>query len=281
MQTTTSDIAADGARQECIDEVLAQAGQRLSEPQHEAFGNFARGYFHHVDTDDLKARSAEDHLGALLSCWQFAAQRDAGAPKLRVLSPSLAEHGWASRHSVIEIVNDDMPFLVDSTTMEINRQGLTLHLIVHPIFVVERDEQGQVLSVAPRGTATDSPRARRESWMHIEVDRMVDPQQRADLADGLERVLEDVRAAVEDWKPMQEQLRRTIAELGQAPAALPASQVQEYFEFAQWLAEDHMTLLGYRCHDLVKEGGEDALRLVPGSGLGLLRETPPDGCNLG
>ncbi len=142
MQTTTSDAAAEGVRRECIDEVLAQAGKRLSEPQHEAFCNFARGYFHHVDTDDLKARSAEDHLGALLSCWQFAAQRDAGAPKLRVLSPSLAEHGWSSRHSVIEVINDDMPFLVDTTTMLINRLGLTLHLIVHPVLGVRRDARG-------------------------------------------------------------------------------------------------------------------------------------------
>ncbi len=109
--------------------------------------------------------------------------------------------------------------------------------------------------------------------MHVEVDRMVDPQQRAALAAGLERVLGDVRAAVEDWKPMMAQLRQAIAELERAPAALPAAQVQEYLAFAQWLAEDHMTMLGYRRHDLVSDNGEDALRLVPGSGLGLLRET--------
>ena len=83
-----------------------------------------------------------DLCGALLSCWQFAATRDPGETESACSAPRLADNGWASRHSVIEIVNDDMPFLVDTTTMEINRQGLTLHLMVHPIVVVQRDAQG-------------------------------------------------------------------------------------------------------------------------------------------
>ncbi|MDH5537825.1 MAG: NAD-glutamate dehydrogenase [Rhizobacter sp.] len=108
--------------------------------------------------------------------------------------------------------------------------------------------------------------------MHIEVDRLVDPQQRADLVAGLERVLADVRAAVEDWQPMVKQLRAATAELQNAPATLPAAQLKENLAFLQWLADDHMTLLGYRCHDLVVQQGEDVLQLVSGSGLGLLRE---------
>src|ERR1019366_2649578 len=141
-----------------------------------------------------------------------------GKPKVRVLSPTVAEDGWASRHSVIEIVNDDMPFLVDSTTTEINRQGLTLHLIVHPIFAVERDAGARLASIRLR---RDAPDAARESWMHVEVDRLVDAQQRTELVAGIERVLGDVRAAVEDWQPMVSRLRAAIAELDAAPASLP------------------------------------------------------------
>jgi glutamate dehydrogenase len=134
----------ENARRERIEAVLALAVPRVQAAQRAQVEAFARAYFHHLDADDLAARTPEDLLGALLSSWQFGAERTPGTTRLRVISPSLAEHGWASRHTVIEVVNDDMPFLVDSTTMEINRQGLSLHLIVHPVLVVQRDAAGQL-----------------------------------------------------------------------------------------------------------------------------------------
>src|SRR5476649_329992 len=126
--------STDALRRETIEAVLALAATRLNAEQRPQVEVFAREYFRHLDADDLAERTAEDLCGALLSQWQFGAARTAGQPKVSILSPAVAENGWASRHSVIEIVNDDMPFLVDSTTTEINRQGLTLHLIAHPIF---------------------------------------------------------------------------------------------------------------------------------------------------
>jgi glutamate dehydrogenase len=258
---------------ERIDAVLALAATRLSAPQRKLVEAFGREYFRRLDTEDLLVRTPEDLLGALLSHWQFGAQRQGGETLVRVLSPTVADNGWASRHSVIDIVNDDMPFLVDTTTMEINRHGLTLHLIVHPIYAVERNAKGQLTSIRPRGEAADAPDAKRESWMHIEVDRLVDAKQRAELTAGLARALADVRAAVQDWKPMVAALAQATVELEAAAATLPAGEVAESVAFLRWIADDHLTLLGYRCHDLVSEQGGDALRLVPGSGLGLLRET--------
>ena len=109
--------------------------------------------------------------------------------------------------------------------------------------------------------------------MHIEVDRLADPAARAELAAGIERVLGDVRAAVTDWKAMVAQLRAVIEEIDRQPPPLPREEVAENRAFLQWLTEDHLLLLGYRCHDLTTVDGEDALRLVPGSGLGILRES--------
>jgi glutamate dehydrogenase len=260
----------EALRAERIDAVMALAASRVPADQRALLETFGREHFRQLDAEDLEARTPEDLLGALLSHWQFGAKREPGKVKVRVISPSVSDSGWASRHSVIDIVNDDMPFLVDSTTMEINRQGLTLHLITHPIFAVKRDDQGNLQALAPR---SEMPEAPRESWMHIEVDRLVDPQQRAELTAGLEHVLGDVRHAVQDWKAMVAHLHEAIAELGQVPATVPADVREESRSFLQWLADDHITLLGYRQHDLVSEQGQDALRLVPGSGLGVLRES--------
>ncbi len=207
------DDSSDTSRGGRIDTVMALARQRVPTDQHAAFEVFAQAWFAHLDLDDLAARAAEDLLGALLSLWHLAEQRAPGETKIRILSPTLADSGWASRHSVIEIINDDMPFLVDTTTMELNRQGLTLHLVVHPIVVVQRDEQGKLQALRPRLPGTGQDRATRESWMHVEVDRLVDPPQRAELLAGLKHVLADVRVAVRDWQAMLARLHEAIDEL--------------------------------------------------------------------
>jgi glutamate dehydrogenase len=271
----SSQARGSSSRPERIEAVMALASQRVPGSQHAAFEVYAQAWFSHLDIDDLSARGAEDLLGALLSGWQLAEQRAPGETKIRILSPTLADSGWASRHSVIQIVNDDMPFLVDTTTMELNRQGLTLHLMVHPIVVVQRDAQGRLQALTPRLPGTGQDPATRESWLHVEVDRLVDSAQRAELLAGLQRVLGDVRVAVRDWQAMLANLRGAVEELGHASDKLPADVVAESRAFLQWLADDHITLLGYRRNDLVVEGGQDMLRLVPGSGLGVLGDSGP------
>ena len=253
-----------------IDAVVALIEARSQKTERASLTTFARGYFERVDPEDIAARQVEDLYGALLSHWQFARKRESGAAKVRVFNPGAGEHGWGSRHTVVEVVNDDMPFLVDSASMEINRQALTLHLIVHPIFAVERDKSGTLQTIDLRANKPDWPR---ESFMHIEVDRLADPAARAELAAGIERVLGDVRAGVTDWKAMVAQLRAVIDEIDRQPPPLAREEVAENRAFLQWLTEDHLLLLGYRRHDLATVDGEDALRLVSGSGLGILRES--------
>ncbi|HET9645483.1 MAG TPA: NAD-glutamate dehydrogenase, partial [Burkholderiaceae bacterium] len=261
--------ATEALRRETVDAVLELAAARVPASQRPLVEAFGREWFRQFDPDDIAERTPEDLCGAVLSHWQFGATRTPGKAKVRLLSPSVGEHGWSSKHSVIEIVNDDMPFLVDSTSTEINRQGLMLHLIVHPIYAVERDGNGALLGIARRA---DAPQAARESWMQIEVDRLIDAQQRSELVAGIERVLHDVRAAVEDWKPIVGRLHEAIDELASPPAGVPAEVADESRAFLQWLANNHFVLLGYRRHDLIDEAGESTLRLVPGSGLGVLRE---------
>jgi glutamate dehydrogenase len=263
--------AATQALHNRLDAVLALAASRLDKARCKTVQGFAPEYFSRLDPEDLAERTPEDLLGALLSHLQLGEVREAGKPKLRIYNPTPGEDGWWSRHSVIQVVNDDMPFLVDSTSLEINRQGLTLHLIAHPIYAVKRDARGKLQSISAPHLAL--PGTARESWMHIEVDRLIDAEQRRELAAGIERVLADVRAAVTDWKPMLARLHDAIEELRRAPTSLPHANVAESRAFLQWLADDHMTLLGYRQHDLVQDQGETALQLVPGTGLGVLRET--------
>ena len=134
--------------------------------------------------------------------------------------------------------------------MEINRQGLTLHLIVHPIVVAQRDAQGRLQSLQPPATSAQDA-ATRESWMHVEVDRLVDAQQRGELLAGLQRVLGDVRVAVRDWKADAGPPARGHRRARRRAGRVAGGQVAESRAFLQWLADDHLTLLGYRRQDLV------------------------------
>jgi glutamate dehydrogenase len=264
------EATSDSLRAERLSQIDAIATAKLSAERRAAFSLFAADCLSQFDTDDLAQESADDLAGALLSHWQFGQQRQAGSPKVRLINPNVGEDGWASRHSVVEIVNDDMPFLVDSTTVEINRQGLTLHFIVHPLFAVVRDASGNLTQLARPAEAAELPR---ESWMQIQVDRIVEVERRQALVQGIEAVLADVRASVSDWKAMLARLTDAIAELDQVPASVDPAAVAESRDFLNWLAEDHFTLQGYRQHELRSENGEEVLHLVPGSGLGVLRES--------
>src|SRR5438445_10471824 len=143
---------------------------------------------------------------------------------------------WSSDVCSSDLVSDDMPFLVDSVTMEVNRQGLTLHLLIHPVLRALRDAKGELLSISQ---PNESSEGRLESFMHIEVDRQTDPAKLAELEAGIARVLADVRAAVEDWKPMQARMAEIVKRLS-------ADRYDEERAFLAWLLEDHFTFLGCR-----------------------------------
>jgi len=265
---------ATSAYEERLEAAIEHAKQKVAPAERALIEVFLREYYRQVDPEDLATRSADDLAGAALSHWELGRVRTPGVPRVRVFSPSASEHGWAVRHTVIEVVNDDMSFLVDSATMEANRQGLTLHLRTHPVYAVERDAAGALTGLWAR---SDRPQAARESWMHIEVDRLVDEESRARLAAGIERVLGDVRMVTEDWKKMLARLIDVVGELDTRVPEAAHGELNETRAFVEWLAAGNFLLLGYRCHDLVVEDGEDALRLVTGSGLGVLRETGDEG----
>jgi glutamate dehydrogenase len=253
---------------ERVDEILVLARAKSAPEKRDAIERFVSAYFQQVAPEDLMERRVDDLYGAALSHWNFARKREPGKQKLRVFNPTVEEHGWQSTHTVIEIVNDDMPFLVDSVTMEVNRHGLTLHLIIHPIMMARRRVDGELEEMPAAAAESASP----ESLMHVEVDRVVSPDRIAALTADLTRVLGDVRRAVTDWKKMLAKVEEALTEIDVTRPPLAPDELLEGKAFLRWLSDNHFTFLGYRCYDLTGEEGEEGLRVVPNSGLGILRE---------
>ncbi|QMU75329.1 NAD-glutamate dehydrogenase [Streptacidiphilus sp. PB12-B1b] len=258
-------------------DLLSKAAQ--GEPLGEgALASYLRHYYLHTAPEDLLDRDPVDIYGAAASHYGLAANRPQGTAEVRVYTPASEEDGWSCGRTVVEVVTDDMPFLVDSVTNELSRLGRAIHVVIHPQLLVRRDITGKLLEILDvDACTTDKPQdALLESWMHIEIDRETEREQLTAVEADLRRVLVDVREVVEDWTKMRESALRLADDLhGEPPAELPRTEVEEAQELLRWLADDHFTFLGYREYDLVQsEEGEDVLHAVPGTGLGVLRSDP-------
>ncbi|QJR11388.1 NAD-specific glutamate dehydrogenase [Usitatibacter rugosus] len=254
-------------KQAILAQVLRLADQRLSGAAAKEARTFIAHYFDSVDAEDLSSRSVEDLYGAAMAHLQFARTFASGMPKIRVYNPRVEEHGWSSPHTVIEMVNDDMPFLVDSVGMEVNRLGYTQHLLVHPLFGTQRDKEGALTSVGAPGAGTKV-----ESLIHVEVDRENDPERLKVIGLQLNAVLGDVRAAVEDWPAMREGMAAMAKTLEKPPVTVDADDAREIQAFLAWAIDDNFTFLGCRDYELAVIDGVDQLKIVPRTGLGVLRE---------
>ncbi|SNX61616.1 glutamate dehydrogenase (NAD) [Streptomyces sp. TLI_55] len=246
-------------------------------PDRESVLAFLQRYYLHTAPEDLTDRDPVDVFGAALSHYRLAENRPQGTANVRVLTPTVEENGWACSHSIVEVVTDDMPFLVDSVTNELTRQGRGIHVVIHPQVVVRRDLTGQLIEVLPKRPADDRSElphdAHTESWIHVEIDRETDRADLKQITADLLRVLSDVRETVEDWEKMRDAALRMAEELPAEPTAgdLPEQEVDEARELLRWLAADHFTFLGYREYQLRED---DSLAAVPGTGLGILRSDP-------
>ncbi|MGW7104185.1 NAD-glutamate dehydrogenase [Streptomyces sp. NPDC054838] len=240
---------------------------------------YLQRYYLHTAPEDLLDRDPVDVFGAALSHYRLAEQRPQGKANVRVHTPTVEENGWTSSHSVVEVVTDDMPFLVDSVTNELSRQGRGIHVVIHPQVVVRRDLTGKLIEILGPDCDAHGPRTARphdslvESWIHVEIDRETDRGDLKQITVDLQRVLSDVREAVEDWEKMRDAALRIADELPGEPTApdLREYEQEEARELLRWLADDHFTFLGFREYNLV-DG--DALTAVPGTGLGILRSDP-------
>ncbi|HEX3733192.1 MAG TPA: NAD-glutamate dehydrogenase, partial [Mycobacteriales bacterium] len=234
-------------------------------------------YWRLVPDSEISGRSGDELGAAVTSHVEFAIRRLPGQPLLRVLpdlTGAVAENDddALAAPSLIEIVTDDMPFLVDSVSSELARLGVGIRLLIHPQLVVHRDALGALQEVYADTEADDAtPDQLVESWMHIEIDRQTDPKAIAELQENLRRVLTDVAEAVEDWPKMRTIALALADELTQADLPVPSKDVQDSRGLLRWLAEGHFTFLGYREYTIARDDTGSYLHAVPGTGLGILR----------
>ncbi len=241
--------------------VIEQAGAALNARRSDIPATFVAQLYARSVADDVLCYAAADLAELAERAFDFLKERQPGAPKIRCDTVALKELGERKSVSVIEIVNDDMPFLVDSVMGEISERRLNVQLVAHPVFGVRRDG---VKLVALGANAAGGAR---ESFIHIHLEPIAEEAARADIVRALESLLGEVRLSVQDWRAMLDRVNSVVDDLKTNPPPLPVDEIAEAIQFLQWLLADNFTFLGVRNYTF------DGNTLAPESesALGIMR----------
>jgi len=228
---------------------------------------FAEPLFGYSNIEDLANYDAASLALLAEQTWEHVQRRTAGSADIRVVNPTLPN---GREISVLEILNDNMPFLFDSTMAELAEQGIEVTLVAHPIIAVERDNEGKLLRFYGEALP-DGAKGARESLIHLHITRLDADADRQKLIDGLIRTLNDVRACVTDWRAMRDRVEEAIKTFSSSPPPLPIDEVAEANQFLQWLCADNFTFLGVREYRFSPDG-DASDDITTGEGLGILRD---------
>jgi glutamate dehydrogenase len=241
--------------------------KRLSKSVQNRFPRFLKAYYANVPPQDIQDSTPETLFALAHGHWKQSRVRPRRKALIRAFDPDAKKDGWQCNYTVIEIVTDDMPFLVDSITAELNNQNLTVHLLIHPMFAVRRDKTGKMSEILPSGKT--GPDAAPESFMHLHVTKMSAARKKSVEA-RLRSVLGDIRAAVRDWRAMNAKMADVIDEMGDLPRSVAAEDAEEIRAFLSWIHDNQFTFLGFREFRLTGRGKLTRVQVNKKSGLGIL-----------
>lgn len=255
-----------------INAVISKSPHRKGDGQHDIFVEFVNQFYQTVALEDLAGLSVDDLYALAINFLTLLHQRAPKETKIRIYNPDFERHGWQTTHTVVEIIGEDMPFLVDTVRMVFTRMHIASHLIIHMgRLCVERDSENNAIAIMPHDDQP-SKTCIMEAPILAEIDRQTDPVVLDTLHRNLENALNDNRAVYEDWILMRERVMELITELANPPKNLEKDEVDETVAFLNWIEDHHFTFLGIRDYELVKKGKETFLEIVPNSGLGVLRK---------
>ena len=233
---------------------------------------FARRLYRTISLDDLKNRDESNMYGAVVGLWHsFAKYESNSKATIKVYNPEVSKHGWESPHTIVEIIQTDMPFMVDSVRMALNRRNIAAHLLLHTPLAHKRDAKGKVTEVLPAGKSAKNTQV--DTVFLIEIDRQNDEKDLKALKDELVSVMEEVTLAVSDWQPMRSRVEELANDLDSRNYPGSKAKLDEAKRFLSWLAQDNFTLMGYRRYRVEPVKGDYQLVQDEGSSLGLMKNT--------
>ena len=250
-----------------IDRIISEGSDLLSTAP-DMFQDFVRHYFYSVPFDDMHEREIADLQGSVHAHWELGAVRKPDQSKIRIYNPDPERHGWQSVHTILEIVTHDKPFLVDSVSHLLNRMGLLIHLIIHPVFTVARYKTGKVQGIT--AISENLKDGVQESYLHFEFDRRVDKQQLNEIKREVEFVLTNIESAYADWSAMRERALECATQIELEHKRNNIDDSDDQAAFCRWMEDGNFAFLGYCELNCVTK---NELQLDEQSILGVLHNT--------
>ncbi len=250
--------------QKLIEQLVSFAQQKN---QGKNFEKFIRIFFAEITSHDFLNYSIEDLYNSALSSFNFIAERNTEGPKIKIHNPCLEKNGFESHYTLLEIVNDDMPFLVDSTVSYLDKYGLKIANIVHPIISVTRDKNGKLIEIS---TEKD---AKKESVIHLHLEKITSVSDMATIQENIKRILKTVYLTVGDWQAMIALARKAQSQLANVKTTIKSpAEISEIKEFISWVINGNFVFLGAKEFNIKEvEGSEYNLEEVQVSGFGIFR----------
>ncbi|MGI9370914.1 MAG: NAD-glutamate dehydrogenase, partial [Hyphomicrobiales bacterium] len=231
--------------------------------------DFAKLLYGHAVPEDLNRYSPQGLAKLAKEAFAFMRTRKPGPAKVRTYNPSGTER--LDMVTVIEMANDDMPFLVDSVMGLLGERGYTIELVLHPLITSKRSAKGKIERVTPEGNPAEDPSLSRDSFIHVHIERISSEKVRKELEKEILSVLHDVRTVVLDWRPMRTRVEGAVREYQETPPPIAVDELSEATEFLQFLIDNNFTFLGVREYDFKGSAAKGRLVPVEGTGLGILR----------
>jgi glutamate dehydrogenase len=233
---------------------------------------FADLLYSNISSLDLTNRNDSDLYGATLSLWSSLNEHKDDTPVIHVFNPSVSKNGWKSSHTIIEVIVKDMPFLVDSIRIALNRIGLSPHLMLNCPIKIARDKKSQITELAPAVDSTLKATST-ETVFFIEIDRQSTQAELDNIKARLFSVVEDISLTVTDWQAMLQRLNDVISEVKKAKLPGTDKDKNNSIDFLSWVASNNFTIMGYRSYDVRALKGDIALEANVDSSLGLMRNS--------
>ncbi|RTE87215.1 MULTISPECIES: NAD-glutamate dehydrogenase [Gammaproteobacteria] len=258
-----------------LEKVFEVVRNKLPKTTAELVEEFTKRLYRNVANDEIIGRDHSNIYGAVVSLWHsfndYHADKKA---QIRVYNPEVTKHGWESPNTVIEVIQTDMPFMVDSVRMALNRFGIQAHLFLNAPLAHKRDKEGNIESIVEEGKTDKN--AQTDTVFLIEIDRQSSTEDLKALKDELTSVMSEVYAAVTDWQPMKKKLKEISQSLDERNFPGSKTELEQSKAFLTWLANDNFTLMGYRSYVVDAVEGDYEVRQVEGTSLGLMRNTVTD-----
>ncbi|MEN0035987.1 MAG: NAD-glutamate dehydrogenase [Cellvibrio sp.] len=270
-----SPLVSQHTLMEFLDEFNRYAATKLTGAELASLQRLAKKYFNYYPLEELVGRRLSDVFGSLYQWWQFIQHYDPKTPKVRLFNPSLAEDGWVCPHTALAVLQKDMPFLVDSIRIELNRRNIAIYTIKSTVLNLMRDANHQLVELidGENGQALPSQAGEKtkDALIVMEISMHTDQQELADIVQSLHSILAEVECVVDDYHPMRAAALGTEQNLGFANEALAAADIQQTKAFMRWLTEDKFTFLGYAAYEFKEIDGKKVLYEIPSERLGIFR----------